>query len=148
MERLDGTHFSLLQTGTTQDWKQTRFQHPAFDRAVPGKFFLQEPLHLTGLEISLNVLPPGRGVPFFHKHQSNEELYLFLQGRGQFMVDGQVLEVRPGTAIRVAPDGLRTWRNQGTEDLVYLVIQAKAGSLNGGTITDGVALPDPVVWPA
>jgi mannose-6-phosphate isomerase-like protein (cupin superfamily) len=147
LERIDGDHFSLLHTGTTAEWRKHRAAHPLFKNGVPGKFFLHDPLHLTGMEISLNVTPPGRAVPFFHKHRQNEEVYLFVSGQGQFQVDGKVLDVKPGTTIRVAPDGVRTWRNNGTEDLVYLVIQARAGTLPDGAIADGVGLPEPVTWP-
>lgn len=147
VERTQGTHFTLGQFGAMPDWKRFQFQHPVFPVPVRGKHFLQEPLGLTGMEISLNVLPPGRGMPFLHKHRSNEEVYVFLRGKGQFQIDGQVLEVHEGSVVRVAPEGSRAWRNHGTEELVYLVIQAKAATLTEGTTTDGVEVPGPVVWP-
>jgi len=147
LERLEGPNFSLVQLGEIKDLRQYRFQHPALPAAVPGKVFLQELLGLTGMEISFGVMPAGRSMPFHHRHRQNEEVYLFLRGRGQFQIDGQVHEVREGTAIRVSPEGVRSWRNHSTEDLFYVVIQAKAGSIEGGTTTDGVGLPGPVNWP-
>lgn len=114
-----GPNFSLAHLGAANELRQYRFQHPALPVAVPGKVFLQELLGLTGLEISFGLMPPGKSMPFHHQHRENEEVYLFLQGRGQFQIDGQVQEVREGTVIRVAPAGVRAWRNHSTEDLFY-----------------------------
>ena len=74
---------------------------------VPGKFILQPMLDLTGMRISVNCLPAGAKVPFYHAHRTHEEFYLFLRGRGrrQFQVDGDVIEIRAGNVLRVAPDG-------------------------------------------
>jgi len=146
-ERVDGPNFSLVQLGETKGLRHYQFKHPARPVATPGKVFLQELLGLTGTEISFSILPPGKSMPFHHKHRHNEEVYLFLRGRGQFQIDGQVHDVREGTAIRVSPGGSRTWRNNSTEDLFFVCIQAKAGSIDGGTISDGQGVPGPVVWP-
>ena len=146
-ERLDGPNFSLVHLGETRELRQYQFKHPARPVATPGKVFLQELLGLTGTEISFSILPAGKSMPFHHKHRNNEEVYLFLRGQGQFQIDGEVHDVREGTAIRVSPEGVRTWRNNSTEDLFYVCIQAKAGSIEGGTTTDGVGVPGPVVWP-
>jgi len=47
------------------------------------------------------------------------------------------MDVKEGTVIRVAPEGVRTWRNDSSEDLYFIVIQAKAGSYSGKEISDG-----------
>ena len=52
-----------------------------------------------------------------------------------------------GTALRVAPDGARTWRNNSTEDLYYVVIQAKADTMKDGPIGDGMLVKEPINWP-
>ena len=113
---------------------------------VPGKLFLKEPLQLTGMEVSLGVLPPGRGLPFLHAHRENEEVYIFVKGQGQMVIDGEVMEVREGTVVRVATSGARAWRNHGQEDLHYIVIQARTGTLHQGTTTDGLPVEGTVHW--
>lgn len=142
LEAKHGSNYSFAQAG---EWPQLRghiFNHPLIGK-VPGKLFLKEPLRLTGMEVSLGVIPAGHGTPFLHAHRQNEELYIFVKGRGQFIVDGEVLEVREGTIVRVAPAGARAWRNTSAEDLYYIVVQAKAGTLANGTITDGMEIPGP-----
>ena len=63
------------------------------------------------------------------------------------MIDGEVIDVREGSAIRVSPEGVRAWRNNSTEDLYYIVIQAKNNTLDAYTLTDGVLVDPNAVWP-
>lgn len=112
-----------------------------------GKLFLKEILGLTGMEVSVNHMEVGQEVPFYHQHKHNEELYLFLRGEGEMMLDGEVHPVNKGSAVRVAPDCVRTWRNVGNEALCYIVIQAPEGKLETWTGTDGIRLEKAVVWP-
>lgn len=143
-----GTNFSLARVGAMGEMSRYGVFHPAIGRTIPGKLFLHELLGLTGMEISVNVIPPQQGIPFYHKHKQNEEVYLFLTGRGQFQVDEEVLELTEGTVVRVAPDGVRSARNTSDVDMFYVCIQAKAGSLEQWTGTDGIGVPGEVRWPA
>lgn len=147
-ERMSGPNFSLARVGKVQDLMRYAVSSPRLGLTISGKVFLQEVLDLTAMEISFGVLPAHASMPFLHKHDQNEEVYLFLKGEGQFQVDGQVVDVQEGTAIRVAPAGVRCWRNTSAEDLFYVVIQAKAGSLEQWTRTDGIGVSDAVQWPA
>jgi quercetin dioxygenase-like cupin family protein len=143
-----GDHFSSAELGPLADLGRYTFEVPALGLAVPGKAFLNQAIGLTSAEISVNRMPPGGSVPFLHAHRENEEVYLFLAGRGRFQVDGTEFPVREGSVVRVAPAGERCWRNDGDADLVYVVIQAKAGSFPAGPggIGDGVAVNKPVRW--
>lgn len=137
-------NYSVLKLGELTKLSQFTFAVPGF--SVEGKKFLKEDMGLTGMEVSLNKMPAGAGMPFHHKHQANEELYFFIRGKGQFQLDGETIDVAEGTAIRVAPSAARCWRNNSKEDLYYLVIQAKANSMNGATGSDGVVLDNTVSW--
>ena len=137
-------NYTVLKLGDLAKLNQFTFAVPGF--SMEGKKFLKEEMGLTGMEVSLNKMPAGGGMPFHHRHQENEELYFFIRGKGQFQLDGQTIDVAEGTAIRVAPKAARCWRNNSKEDLYYLVIQAKADSMNGSTGSDGVVLEDKVSW--
>ena len=144
-----GTNFSVAEIGAIDAWKSYTAQIkglPGVD--VPGKLFLNPILGLTGMEVSVNCLPAGAAVPFYHKHHLHEELYLFLKGRGQFQVDEKTIEIREGTVLRVSPDGERTWRNNAEEDLFYNVIQAMAFSISTEGTEDGYSVQRQVDWPA
>ena len=73
----------------------------------PGRVVLHEALALTGSEISINELPAGASIPFVHSHKRNEEVYIILEGKGRFHVDGDEFEVGEGTVVRVDPAGAR-----------------------------------------
>jgi len=140
-----GQNYSIAEAGDWTDLRQHIFNHPLVGK-VPGKLFLKEPLRMSGMEVSLGVIPAGHGTPFLHAHRQNEELYIFVKGKGQFVIDDEVLDVQEGTVVRVAPAGARAWRNNSSEDLYYIVVQARAGALPNGTITDGIEVPGAPKW--
>jgi mannose-6-phosphate isomerase-like protein (cupin superfamily) len=141
-------NFEKFELGPLASLHTYELKVPMLPKPVYGKVFLNERLHLTGMEVSVNKLPPGKGMPFVHKHKTHEELYLFIKGKGQFQVDGELIEVTEGTALRIAPDAARTWRNNSSEDLYYVVIQAKVDSMAGGPKGDGMIVEQSVPWPA
>ncbi|MBD2325607.1 cupin domain-containing protein [Alkalinema sp. FACHB-956] len=146
-QTLQGENFSALLLDRWQSLEQATFDLKTRNFKVQGKLFLKELLGLTGAEISLNVMPPGGAVPFYHKHQQSEEIYLFIQGQGEFQVDGECFSVQSGSVVRVAPEGERCWRNTGTNTLVTIVVQVLQKSYESiHTIVDGVAIDKPVVW--
>jgi len=141
-----GTNFAAYHGGSLADWANHTLDFPGVG-LVPGKHFVKDILGLTGCEISINSMPPGMSMPFAHQHQQNEEVYLFVQGAGQMQVDDAVIDVKEGTMVRVAPGGLRTWRNNSAQPLVYIVIQVKEGSLVQYSKEDGIRSDAAVVWP-
>ncbi len=147
LNKHEGQNFTAAHLGQWEDLHEYVFQHPRFSKITPGKVFLKDPLNLTAMEISINKFPAGATMPFLHRHTEHEEVYIFVRGKGQFQVDNDVIDVKEGTVIRVSPDGARCWRNNSSEDLYCIVIQAKAGSLEGDTIADGKGVKQPIVWP-
>lgn len=111
---------------------------------LDSKLFFGRALGFTGMEVSLNRFPPGQTVPFLHQHRKHEEMYLFIKGEGQFQIDGEVIDVHPGTFLRVLPDAMRAWRNNSAEDLYCIVIQANLDTLTG---QDGIRHDRTPVWP-
>lgn len=137
--------YQVENYGPIADWGQFHHQHPRLG-VVRGKQFLRDELGFSGMEISLNSLAKGKAAPFVHGHHKNEEAYLFLSGTGEFMLDEEVVEIKAGTVIRVAPPVLRCWRNTGDEPLLYVVIQAQEGSLEQATARDGFVSDKAPIW--
>lgn len=140
-------NYQVKQYGDLQAWAALSMMHPKLGK-VPGKQFLRSELGLTSLEVSLNSIGPGKGVPFLHAHRQNEELYLFLSGKGQMLLDGEVVEIRAGSAVRVSPPVMRSWRNTGDEPLVCICIQAREGTLAQVTEKDGFLSEAAPAWPS
>lgn len=116
------------------------------DVKIPGKVFGGTALGATGAEFSFQMFQPGAETGFLHTHKTHEELYFFLSGRGEFQVDGQVFPVGEGSVVRVAPDGRRSVRNNGTEPLVMLCVQYRGGTFTPDDAADGDILAEPVKW--
>jgi len=71
---VQATNFTCFHAGSMEGWTQFRLERPNAPVPTQGKLFLRNLLGSAGLEMSLNVLPPGRAMPFQHKHQRNEEV--------------------------------------------------------------------------
>ena len=104
---------------------------------VPGKLFFKAHAGGTGAEVSLNSVPAGTGVPFLHRHAANDEWYLFSGGSGRFYVDGEIVDVAAGDAVRVDPAGARSLQSLGPEPLTYWCVQVPAAGDAGAEIADG-----------
>jgi uncharacterized cupin superfamily protein len=116
---------------------------------VTGKQFVKELVSATGTEVSFTRLEPLQAVSFFHSHKQNEELFLIVRGEGEMQIDDDVIAVREGSVVRVGTAGERCLRNTSpTAAMVYVCIQAKAGSLEQWTSGDGVPSTRTAKWAA
>ena len=97
---------------------------------------LHDQLGLTGAEVTINNIPAGGGVPFFHAHKQNEEIYIILSGKGTAILDGETIELKAGDCLRIDPACSRKLSPTADSAMRYICIQAKAGSLEGFTMTD------------
>lgn len=141
----EGTHFSALSTGSFSQLND--YVLPvAPGMEIQGKEFMGQTLQTTGAEISFQSFAPGKETGFLHTHQTHEELYIFVSGKGEFQVDGQVFPVGEGSVVRVAPEGKRSVRNNGTEPLIMICVQYKAQTFTAQDAADGQLLQEPVKW--
>ncbi len=95
---------------------------------------LHDILSLTGAEVSINNLPAGTVIPFYHKHKENEEIYYIVSGKGFMEIDGDKVELEAGDWLRVDPEAKRKLHAE--TDLIEICIQVKAGSLTQWTAND------------
>jgi mannose-6-phosphate isomerase-like protein (cupin superfamily) len=142
-----GQNFAVVDLGKFSDLHQYIFEAEEHSIKLEGKVFLKQLLNLTSAEISLNTLQPLKSIPFYHKHRLNEEIYIFIHGRGEFQVDDRVFPVCEGTVVRVDSEGERCLRNTSDgEQLNWIVIQSRAGSYRDRTIEDGYGVQKRVSW--
>lgn len=134
----EGLNYTAGNLGVLDQLMEYEVINPATKKGLPGKVFLGEVLKMTGLEVSLQIFPPGMGMPFTHKHRQNEEFYIILKGHGEFTIDNTVVPLCEGTVIRIAPNGARIWHNTGNEPMIVLCVQSAAGSLQQATTKDGI----------
>lgn len=116
------------------------------DMKIPGKVFGGQAVGAAGGEFSFQVFAPGQETGFLHTHKNHEELYFFLAGKGEFQVGGKVFPVEEGSIVRVASEGKRSVRNNGTEPLVMLCVQYRGNTFTSEDAADGNILGEPVKW--
>lgn len=141
----DGANYSAANFGSLADIKDYVLELGPEIR-IPGKVFGGAAVGATGGEFSLQVFAPGQETGFLHTHKQHEELYFFLSGKGEFQVDGTVFPVEEGSVVRVAPDGRRSVRNNGTAPLVMLCVQYRSNTFTTDDAADGNILADAVNW--
>ena len=145
---MQGTHFTCVHAGPMEGWARFRLEPPDVPMPARGKLFLRNLLGSAGLEMSLNVVPPGKGMPFLHKHRQNDEVYVVVEGRGQFLVDGECLDVAEGSVLRRGPAAARAWRNHSDAPLYFLCLQYRADSVARGGTLDGQKVEGKPAWPS
>ena len=141
-----GTNFTCFHAGPMEGWTQFCLEPPEVPRPAKGKLFLRNLLGSPGLEMSLNVVPPGKGIPFLHRHQLNDEVYVVLGRRGQFLVDGECIDVAEGSVLRLGPAAARAWRNNSDAPLHFLCLQCRADSVIQGGTLDGLRVEGKPAW--
>jgi mannose-6-phosphate isomerase-like protein (cupin superfamily) len=69
--------------------------------------FARVPLELEQSGVSYFRIAPGFRMPFGHRHETQEEVYLVLSGSARMKLDDAVVELGAMDAVRVAPDTTR-----------------------------------------
>src|ERR1700752_538342 len=139
-----GTSFTCFHAGPMKGWADFKLEPPDVPRPTRGKLFLRNLLGSAGLEMSLNVVPPGKGMAFLHRHRANDEVYVIVGG--QFLVDGECIDVTEGSVLRMSPAAARAWRNNSDAPLYFLCIQYRADSVIQGGTFDGQKFEGTPTW--
>lgn len=105
---LNTQQYAAINVGKLDELKQYLYTHNAIPDPIAGKLFVGELLKSGAMEISFNELPAGGKTPFSHVHHENEEIYIFLYGKGFFEINGSKINVEEGSVIRVAPEVRRS----------------------------------------
>ena len=82
----------------------------------------------------------GKGG-YGHAHKTQEEVYLVLSGTLQFKLDDDVIDVPARTAVRIAPEVVRSVWNEGPDDAEIVIASIKIDDPGA----DGVIVQD--FWP-
>lgn len=85
--------------------------------------FASGDLGLRDHAMSFQRLQPGVRQPFGHRHTSQEEAYVVVEGAGRVRLDDEIVELATWDALRVPAE---TWRcfEAGPDGMSYLAIGA------------------------
>jgi quercetin dioxygenase-like cupin family protein len=69
--------------------------------------FAREDLEAEQAGLAHIKVKPGKRMPFGHKHDEAEEIYVVIAGSGRIKLDDEVIEVVELDAIRISPEVAR-----------------------------------------
>ncbi|GGD81121.1 cupin domain-containing protein [Microbacterium murale] len=141
--------YQVTQIGAPDEWRD---HFGGFDeaRSRDGRRVVDHELTMQYIGMTANALEPGEEAGYWHTHSHVEELYVFLAGSGQMGLDDDLVDVGPGTVVRVGQSVWRTWRARpdSAEQLRWLCIRA-GGEQLPHLPNDGSRAPErPMPWPA
>ena len=99
---------------------------------------LVEQLGCTEMRPKVWYLSPGDAMSY-HRQTEQEEFYYVLEGPGRMKIDGELVDVPEGTAIRIPPETNRQVLNDGEEGEdghVWLVVGAPPATDDGRPASD------------
>jgi gentisate 1,2-dioxygenase len=130
----DFTHLNLR--GDVTDMAQANGMDGVEARFPSGELALEDQA------ISLQRLAPGVRQPFGHRHASQEEVYVVVEGSGRARLGDEVVELATWDALRVPGP---TWRcfEAGDDGLTFLA--AGAPPMADARADSEM---DPAFWPA
>lgn len=85
-------------------------------------------LGMRQLGCNLFALPPGKKAFPFHNHHATEELFIILEGNGEFRLGDTTRSIAPGDLIACPAGGMETAHqisNNGEAELRYLALSTK-----------------------
>jgi mannose-6-phosphate isomerase-like protein (cupin superfamily) len=94
------------------------------------------PLGLENSGLSYLRVDPNYRVPFGHKHNVQEEVYVILSGSARLKLDDEVIELKPMDAVRIHKDTMRNFEG-GPEGVEVLAIGAPNTGPGDGPMTQG-----------
>jgi mannose-6-phosphate isomerase-like protein (cupin superfamily) len=100
----------------------------AFGGKYPGTMrFLTEPLETAQVAVTHREMTPGSGGKgsYGHRHKTQEEIYFVVSGRLQFKLDDDIIDLDGGSAVRVAPEVVRSVWNEGPDDAQLLIFSVR-----------------------
>ncbi len=100
----------------------------------PGEMrFLTRALEAEQAALTYRRMPPGTGGrgSYGHRHRTQEELYLVVEGTLTFKIGDDVFAASAGTAVRVSPLALRSVHNDGDADVVLIIVSKIADDYDG-----------------
>lgn len=75
------------------------------------------------MRLNTCTIPPG-DESFYHKHESQEEVYVLLNGPSRVKIDGELVDVPEGGVVRVPADLPRKFVNDSDAEVRWLMIGA------------------------
>jgi mannose-6-phosphate isomerase-like protein (cupin superfamily) len=100
----------------------------AFGGRYPGAMRrMTGPLGNEQMAFTHRVMPPGSGGKggYGHRHMTQEEVYFVISGTLEFKIEDEVIDVPAGSAVRIAPEVVRSVWNEGPQDAELIIVSTR-----------------------
>jgi quercetin dioxygenase-like cupin family protein len=125
-----------LASYTIQNLKEVEDQAPKFGVAPNLEArFARVPLEADLVGITYERLAPNFRLPWGHKHKTQEEVFVVVNGSARANLDGEVRELKQWDALRVHKDTMRSFE-AGPEGAEIIVVGAPGGPGDAETVQD------------
>lgn len=96
-----------------------------FERPFPKWALARKSLGVTSFGINVVELPPGESIPEHDEvDRDQEEVFVTLDGKATFVIDGEEHPAPAGTYARLDPEPPRTVVNHSDELVIVLIVSA------------------------
>jgi quercetin dioxygenase-like cupin family protein len=102
----------------------------------------QDSIQARSLSFVVIRVQPGETVRPAHSHPHSEELIYIVTGTGKVMIEGEVGEVRAGSAILFEEGKVHMLRNTGDVEMKVACFFAPATSLDNYTTFEEIEFPE------
>jgi mannose-6-phosphate isomerase-like protein (cupin superfamily) len=116
-----------LSSYTIQNLKEVEDQAPKFGVGPDLEArFARAPLEAELVGITYERLAPNFRMPWGHKHKTQEEVFVLVNGSARVNLDGEVRDLRQWDAVRVHKDTMRSFE-AGPEGAEIIAVGAPGG---------------------
>ena len=120
---------------THKNLSEVKDAAPGFGFGEMGQIrFAKDELDAERTGITHMQLNPGTRMPFGHKHDEAEEIYVVIAGSGLMKMDDEIVEIVELDAIRISPETARGFE-AGPEGISLIAVGARHDG-------DGEVLPN------
>jgi mannose-6-phosphate isomerase-like protein (cupin superfamily) len=112
--------YTVVQSDEAYDFMA---QYPGFGEM---RIFTRD-LGAEQIAFSWRTMPAGTGGrgSYGHRHKTQEEIYFVVRGTVVFKLDEELVEAGPRTAVRVAPETVRSVHNDGPEEAELVICSVR-----------------------
>jgi mannose-6-phosphate isomerase-like protein (cupin superfamily) len=106
---------------TRVNLKEVEDQAPKFGMSELEFRVAYEPLELSNSAVSYMRIAPNYRLPFGHTHNSQEELYVLVDGSARLKLDDEIVELKRFDAVRIPKETMRNLEGgpEGAEVILF-----------------------------
>jgi len=112
----------------------------------PGRFMRwlanEDSLKAKNLSVCVIRVLPGEAVRPAHSHPNSEELIYIIKGSGKVMIEGEVGDVKEGSAILFEQGRIHMLKNTGDIEMKVICFFAPATNIDNYKTFEDISFPE------